>query len=100
MLTFIGQLIIITVLSCVTINHYYIDYKQWFCISVASTSTPARSTMFPLCPASVLTVVEYLVVSLPVPLVLLLLVGHAAGQEHLVSVVTLSAGRVLLKFNY
>ena len=48
------------------------------------------------CIIGLLTVVEYLVVSLPVPLVLLLLVGHAAGQEHLVSVVTLSAGRVLL----
>ena len=35
-------------------------------------------------------------VSLPVPLVLLLLVGHAAGQEHLVPVVTLGAGGVLL----
>ena len=30
--------------------------------------------------------------SLPVPFVLLLLVGHAAGQEHLVPVVTLGAG--------
>ena len=34
--------------------------------------------------------------SLSVPLVLLLLVRHAAGEEHLVPVVTLRAGRVLL----
>ena len=47
---------------------------------------------------SFLTVVEYLVVSLPVPLVLLLLVSHAAGEEDLVSVVTLGAGRVLLRY--
>ena len=46
---------------------------------------------------SVLTVVEYLVVSLPVALVLLLLVGGAAGEQHLVAVVALRAGRVLLK---
>ena len=46
---------------------------------------------------SVLTVVEYLMVSLPVPLVLLLLVGGAAGEQHLVAVVALRAGRVLLK---
>ena len=50
------------------------------------------------CIICLLTVVEYLVVSLPVPLVLLLLVRHAAGEEDLVSVVTLSAGRVLLNF--
>ena len=36
-------------------------------------------------------------VSLPVPLVLLLLVGGAAGEQHLVAVVALRAGRVLLK---
>ena len=46
---------------------------------------------------SVLTVVEYLMVSLPVALVLLLLVGGAAGEQHLVAVVALRAGRVLLK---
>ena len=34
--------------------------------------------------------------SLPVPFVLLLLVGHAAGQQDLVSVVALGAGGVLL----
>ena len=45
---------------------------------------------------SVLTVVEYLMVSLPVALVLLLLVGGAAGEQHLVAVVALRAGRVLL----
>ena len=36
-------------------------------------------------------------VSLPVPLVLLLLVGGAAGEQHLVAVVALRASRVLLK---
>ena len=46
---------------------------------------------------SVLTVVEYLMVSLPVALVLLLLVGGAAGEQHLVAVVALRASRVLLK---
>ena len=47
----------------------------------------------------VLTIVEYLMMSLSVSLVLLLLVRHAAGEKHLVSVVTLRAGRVLLKHN-
>ena len=45
---------------------------------------------------SCLTIVEYLMMSFSVPLVLLLLVRHAAGEEHLVPVVTLRAGRVLL----
>ena len=43
-----------------------------------------------------LTIREYLMVSLPVPLVLLLLVCHTAGEQHLVPVVTLGAGGVFL----